>query len=289
MVRSLNTGISGMQQFQQRLDVIGNNIANANTTGYKSARVDFADSFSQTLRQSSGSTATNSNVAAMQVGTGVTAPSIKNLYTPGAVARTGVPTDLAISGEGFFVVRDTISDSKFVTRAGDFRLDDSGYLVTNSGYRVQGISATLPSTTEGDIRIDADGRTSATGDPLSVQSFTIDTTGTVNVRLSDGTQIKRGQLLLQKFNDPNALVKEGFNLYSGIEAAGPLKNGATIQAAAPGEKGLGRVEMGALELSNVDLANEFANLITTQRAFQASARIITTSDDILQELVNLKR
>lgn len=289
MVRSLNTGISGMQQFQQRLDVIGNNIANANTTGYKSSRADLADSFSQTLRRSSGSTATNSNVTSMQVGSGVTTATVKNLYTQGAVARTGVPTDLAISGEGFFIVRDTVTNTNYATRAGDFRLDDNGYLTTNGGYRVQGISSSLPSTTEGDIKIDADGRTSASGTPLKVDSFSIDITGTINVRLSDGTEIKRGQILLQKFNDPQALVKEGNSLYSGIESAGPLKNGTTTASAAPKTNGLGQIEAGALELSNVDLANEFASLITTQRAFQASARIITTSDDILQELVNLKR
>ena len=111
----------------------------------------------------------------------------------------------------------------------------------------------------------------------------------VKVRLSDGSEYTRGQVLLQRFSDPQALQKEGLNLYSGIGSAGPLGGGTAPLAEAPGTNGLGRIESGALELSNVDLANEFTSMITTQRAFQASARIITTSDEMLQELVNLKR
>ena len=98
----------------------------------------------------------------------------------------------------------------------------------------------------------------------------------------------RAQILLQRFSDPQALLKQGNNLYSGLGSAGPL-GGTTPRAETPGTNGLGNIESSALELSNVDLANEFANLITTQRGFQASARIITTSDEVLQELVNLKR
>jgi flagellar hook protein FlgE len=99
----------------------------------------------------------------------------------------------------------------------------------------------------------------------------------------------RGQILLQRFQSPQALVKEGNNLYSGLIAAGPL-GGATPIPAAPGAaNGLGTIQAGALELSNIDLANEFANLITTQRSFQASAKIITTSDEMLQDTINLKR
>ena len=129
----------------------------------------------------------------------------------------------------------------------------------------------------------------AASDPLATfVSFSIDTEGVIKVRLSDGSEYTRGQVLLQRFSDPQALTNEGLNLYSGIAAAGPL-GGATPAPAAPGTNGLGRIESGALELSNVDLANEFSSMITTQRAFQASARIITTSDEMLQELVNLKR
>ena len=283
------SGVSGMQLFQQRMDVIGNNIANVNTTGYKSSRMDFADAFSQTYRGSTAGTGTTSNLDSIQVGTGAIGSSIKSQFTQGAITRTGPQTDLALSGDGFFVVRDPITASKFATRSGDFRLDQSSRLVTNDGHRIQGFTDSAL-TTEGDIVVDGTGRP-ATSDPLaSVTSYAIARDGKVTVRLSDNTEYVRGQILLQKFSDPNALTKEGNNLYSSLGAAGPLTTGtAASGASSPGSNGLGVIESGALELSNVDLANEFATMIITQRAFQANARVITTSDEILQELVNLKR
>ncbi len=283
MLRSLTSAISGLQNFQERIDVIGNNIANINTTGYKAARVNFEDSFSQTLRLSSPSTAGASGASAMQIGTGVSTSTITNIQTQGALARTGVNTDLALAGEGFFVVRDTGTNAEFATRAGDFRLDGNGYLVTNNGARVQGFSdAGLIS--RGDLKIDTTGLP-ATSDPAaSVVSFGVDGDGKINVNLSDGTQFVRGQVLLQKFNDPQGLVKAGNNLYTNLGAAGPLAT-----TAAPGSNGIGKIQAGALELANVDLANEFADMITAQRAFQATSKIVSTSDEIMQELVNLKR
>ncbi|MEW6302709.1 MAG: flagellar hook-basal body complex protein [Verrucomicrobiota bacterium] len=284
MLRSLNSGVSGIQQFQGSLDVIGNNIANANTTAYKTARTDFADSFSQTLQISSTGTTGNSGTAGMQVGAGVTTSAIRNLFSQGAMTRTGIQTDLAVSGDGFFIVRDTLSNTQYATRAGDFRLDESGYLVTTQGLRVQGYSDSTLATI-GDIQIDGTGRP-ATSDPnATVVAFSINSDGAVSVRLSDGSEFTRAQLLLQGFRSPQSLLKEGNNLYSGLSAAGPF--GTTLLA--PGTNGLGRLQAGALELSNVDLANEFAKLITAQRGFQASARMITTSDEVLQELVSLKR
>ena len=290
MLRSLFSAISGLQNFQQRLDVIGNNVANVNTTAFKSSRVDLADSFSQTLRASSASNGGSSGIPGLQIGTGVLSTAVKNLYTQGALARTGLGTDLAIAGNGFFVVRDTVSNVEMVSRAGDFRVDDSGYLVSNNGMRIQGwAESTLSTGAYGDIKIDTTGMP-ATSDPLATMiSFAIDDQGRVNVNLSDGTQFVRGQILLQNFTDPQGLLKEGNNLYSGIGSAGPLGGAATPTPGAPGTNGLGKIYSGALELSNVDLANEFTNLITTQRAYQANARIITTSDEMLQELVNLKR
>ncbi len=283
MVRSLTSGVSGLQQFQQQMDVIGNNIANVNTTAFKSARVEFADAFSQTLRTPSGGVGTASNTPAVQIGTGVTTSGIRNLYTQGAVTRTNAPTDVVVAGSGFFVVRDPVSNAQFATRAGNFRLDDQGRLVTNAGLRVQG-NSNAALTTVGDITIDATGAPATAVAGSTVVSFGIDRQGKINVRLSDGTEFVRGQILLQDFRDPQALIKEANNLYSGLPGAGPL-----AALGQPSVNGLGRLEAGALELSNVDLANEFAGLITTQRAFQASARVITTSDELLQEMVNLKR
>jgi flagellar hook protein FlgE len=274
MLTSLYSGVSGMQQFQQSMDVIGNNIANVNTTGFKSARVDFADSFSAAM----GETGAGNS---MQIGTGVTTSAISNNFTRGTVTSTGVQTDVAIEGNGFFVVSDAANGAQFLTRAGDFKIDTNGYLVTNSGLRVQGFSdAGL--TTRGDILIDGTGSSSPPG--TAVASVSIDREGKIKVRMEDGVEFVRGQILLQNVRSPQNLVKEGNNLYSGMAYAGPL-----AQISVPGTSGLGRLVGSALEMSNVDLAGEFADLITTQRAFQANARIITTSDEMLMELVNLKR
>jgi flagellar hook protein FlgE len=290
MLRSLSSAISGLQSFQQRLDVIGNNIANVNTTGFKGARVGLADAFSQTLRSSSAGSGGSSGTSAMQVGLGVSIQSINNIYNQGAFVRTNVGTDLALTNNGFFVVRDPIADIEFVTRAGEFSLDESGYLVTASGMRVQGYDDTSL-TTIGDIMIDTTGMPAPLpGEPTpTMLSFAIGADGKINVNLSNGSQFVRGQILLQNFSNPQGLMKEGNSLYSGIGAAGPLGGAGSPTPAPPGTNGLGTIQAGALELSNVDLATEFTNLITTQRAYQANARIITTSDEMLQELVNLKR
>lgn len=289
MLRALSSGVSGIRAFQNALDVIGNNIANSNTTAFKSARTDFADAFSQTLQVSSASSS-GSNQAGMQVGSGVITSSVKNLFTQGAINRTGVGTDLAIDGDGFFVVKDPVSGAEYATRAGNFRLDDNNYLVNDKGMRVQGWTTgdNTSSGTRGDIQIN-DSFNPSTDPEAFMTTFNIDRYGVVNVHMSDGTEYRRAQILLQRFNDPQALLKEGDNLFSGIGAAGPLGGSSAPQAEAPGSNMLGEIQSSALELSNVDLANEFAQLITTQRGFQANARIITTSDEILQELVNLKR
>ena len=287
MLRALTSGVSGIQQFQNSLDVIGNNIANSNTIAFKSARTDFADAFSQTLQVSSASSS-GSGQAGMQVGSGVTTSAVKNVFTQGALNRTGVGTDLAIDGDGFFMVKDPVSGVQYATRAGDFHLDGNNYLVTTKGLRVQGFEVAA-SGTRGDIRIDA-ATAPATVTPGSIMStFSINKDGSVWVNMSDGTSFQRANLLLQRFSDPQALLKQGDNLFSGIGAAGPLGGTASPQSELPNTLGLGAIQSSSLELSNVDLANEFANLITAQRGFQASARIITTSDEILQELVNLKR
>src|SRR5678816_618247 len=166
LVRSLNSGVSAMQQLQQQMDVIGNNIANANTTGYKAARVAFEDSFSQTLRAASPGTATRSNTAPVQVGTGVNTSAIQSNFSQGASAVTGNTgnkgaEDLFIHGNGFFVVRDPINGNQYVSRAGDFHFDEQGYLLTQNNFRVQGYSETaaiatpdtLNTSVIGDLRL----------------------------------------------------------------------------------------------------------------------------------------
>ncbi len=272
MFPAMDTAVSGLQQFQQDINVIGNNIANVNTTAYKDQRIDFQDTLSQAL-------GTDPSVL---VGTGVTTTPVESNFAVGAVASTGVNTDMAITGNGFFVVRDPSTGTQYLTRAGDFQLDASGYLVTSQGFRVQGFSDSGLSTM-GDIKIDTTGAPAADAG-ATVSSFGVDATGRINVTLSDGTTFTRGQVLLQNCEDPNALVNSGDNLYSATTAAGMLS-----QSVAPQTTGVGAIQSDALETSNVDLTDEMSNLITAQRAFEANSKIITTGDEILQDVVNLKR
>lgn len=275
MLRSLDSGVSALEQFQESMDVIGNNIANVNTAGFKDSTVHFEDTLSQTL-QSGGIAGTS-----LQVGTGVTTAGIVNNFGQGSLSQTGSQADMAISGSGFFVVRDAATNAEYLTRSGQFHRDSQGYLVTDQGLRVQGFSdASL--TTRGDVLIDNAGN--PTGSTADVASYSFGSDGTLTVNLADNTSFTRGQVLLQNVTSPAALLKQGQNLYGNITAAGPL-----AQTAVPGQSGTGTISGGYLEMSNVDLASEFAQLITSQRAFQAGARIITTSDEVLQELVNLKR
>ena len=273
MLIALDSGVSALDQFQQELNIIGNNIANVSTVGYKGASINFADAFSQTL----GSNASGS----MQIGTGVLTGGITNQFTQGSITSTGLQTDMAVNGNGFFLVKDPASGAQYVTRDGEFTVDSSGYLVTNTGMRVQGYSdAGL--TTIGDIKVDNTGAPAA--DTSAVQSYSFSSNGTLSVLLGDGTQFTRGQVLLQNFTNPQQLVKVGNNLFSGLTTAGPLAT-----PTAPSSNGLGSLVTGALEMSNVDLAGQLTSLITTQRAYEANTKVITTSDEILQDLVNLKR
>ena len=169
------------------MDVIGNNVANVNTTGFKSARVDFEEAFSQQMSAGPGG-------IPMQVGTGVNTSAISNQFLQGAITRTSNVGDVAVSGNGFFVVQDTLSGAQYVSRDGAFHVDDNGYLVTNNGLRVQGYSDAGLSA-RGDIQIDNTGAPG--GSTAKVVTYDIDSDGKINVRLEDGTEFVRGQLLLQ--------------------------------------------------------------------------------------------
>jgi flagellar hook protein FlgE len=283
MLQALTSAVSGLDAFQQEIDVIGNDIANVDTVAYKSATTDLADSFSQTLANSD-----LGGGASIQIGLGVVTAGIYNEFTQGAINPTGVQTDMAISGSGFFVVQDPLSGTQYATRAGDFQLNSNGYLVTPGGMEVIGYT-TPAKTTIGPIQInDANMPAADASAGATMSSWSVDPSGNIDITLSDGTSYVTGQILLQNFSNPNGLVKEGNNLYGNIGIAGPLGGSTSPTPAAPGTNGLGTIQSGALEESNVDLSSEFANLIETQRAFQANARIITTSDEMLQDLVDMK-
>ncbi len=286
LIGTLTSGVSAMRSFTKGLEVIGNNIANANTTGYKSSTTKFEESLSNTLRSSAPSNGAGSNISSAQIGTGVKIASINGNFTQGAISTTGIGTDLAVSGSGFFRVTNPVDGAEYATRAGDFRINDEGYLVTSKGYRVQGLTggtaAAAPGTV-GDIRLG----TPPTGTQL--QSFSFDRQGNLVEFYSDGTSATTNRVLLQTYLDPTALQRAGDNLYTGMASAGAVGGLALTAANGAGANGLGTVEAGTLELSNVDLTDQFANMITTQRSFQASSRVVTLSDSILEEVVNLKR
>lgn len=272
MFSSLSAGVTGLENFQQEMDVIGNNIANVNTTGFKASEVAFADTFSNTL-QGAGAT-----TPAIQVGTGVEISGINTNFNPGALTNTGVTSDLAISGNGFFLVKDPNTGALYATRDGTFTLNASGELVTNSGDIVQGSTG----GTTGNVVVSITGSTST----APMVSYSIDKSGNITVTQSDGTTYNCGQVNLTNFTDPQMLTNEGNNLYSNLTAAGQI-GGAT--GAAPSTNGFGTIQSGYLESSNVDLSTEMANLITAQRAFEANSKIITTTNEVLQTLVNLKQ
>src|SRR5262245_22363852 len=285
MIGSFQTGVSGLQQFQLDLEVIGNNIANVDTTGYKRSRVDFADALSQNL---------NTGGAPMQVGSGVQTAAIKGIFRQGMINNTEIPTDLAIAGKGFFVVRQPNSGGTFVTRDGAFVVEN-GFLINNAGMRVQGyvgVPPFTPSSTIGDIQITDAAAITALNDTRvpapKITDYSIDRQGQISVRLSNGVSPDVtgviAQVVLQDFVNPQQLIRESNNLFSfGVTA------GALPAPIAPETAGLGSIDSAALEASNVDLATEMTSLITAQRAFQANAKIVTTSDEVLQDLVNLKR
>lgn len=328
LIGSLNSGISALKNFARGLEVIGNNIANVNSIAFKGATTRYTDSFSQFLSKpaSSPSDGNGSNRAAAQIGMGVEISGITTSYLKGSFEQTGQSTDMAIDGEGFFQVRNVPDNTVFATRAGDFRTDDRSFLVSNDGYRLQGMTGgtasweagvdgngdltftktDIPAAGVGDLKIEyapsfANGLlTNNTGGAFTdaeieaaapkMSSFTVSGTGEINATLTSGDEITLGRVLLMNFQDPTALTREGSNLFSGFDAAGLIGSVSMSEATnTASTNGLGEIMSGQLELSNVDLTAEFANLITTQRSFQAASRIITVSDDVLEEVVNLKR
>lgn len=401
MLRSMYAGVSGLRNHQTRLDVIGNNIANVNTIGFKSSRVTFKDLFSQTLRAATSAHGGRGGSNPIQVGLGMTLASIDTDHGDGSIQYTGKATDLAIEGSGFFIIRD--GNTLMYTRAGNFDLDEEGYLVVpGTGYRVQGLD--LASGVDGkltDIRVstgttydprattridfannldvtadvgtevvtsievyDSLGRlhvvnmTFTRGDTNSwdwaaystgiqvgsgslefdehgrikdgskageielqlslatspqkialdfsavtgtaaetsisipyrdgapqgaLQSYSIDGAGNIVGEFSNGLISTVGKVALARFANPAGLMKVGNTAF--VES----NNSGLKQIGQAGTAGFGSIASSSLEMSNVDLSLEFTEMIVTQRGLQANSRIITTSDEVLQEVVNLKR
>jgi flagellar hook protein FlgE len=409
MLRSLFSGISGLRSNQVRMDVIGNNVANANTVAFKAGRVNFREGFSQMLQGPTRPGQSQGGANAMQVGLGSQVGSIDVLFSQGNLETSGLMTDLAIQGDSFFAVKR--GGQQFFTRAGNFQLNADGTLVAPGGYVLQGRLAqdgvfaggigdvvlpfgqkAEPRATEsarlaGNLNASAEvGPTSRTSTSITVfdalgnaheltiefekaddnqwswtaqgpdgeigtgtltfdpdtgllvmpadldtltlgnlpggapditvnllleesvngltqfagrsttvlrdqdgfsmgilDSFTIDRTGTVMGVFTNGVTRPLAQIALANFNNPGGLLRSGDNVYS----TSPNSGGAVLGFSGDGTDS--QIISGALEMSNVDLAQEFTNMIIAQRGFQASGRIITTGDEMLQEVVSLKR
>jgi len=455
LIGSLDSGVNAMQSFVKGMEVIGDNIANSKTVGFKRQRINYTDNFSNTLRDATPGTRNSSNLPPIQVGAGVSITAAQKLFGQGSIELTGVASDLAISGEGFFRVYDAASEQQFLTRDGSFRVDENGYLADKNGNFLLGLvggddenapnvvgrmqislaeevkmdGQGRPIDSSGrlvlsdgtrvldfsgtEYRVDSEGRVldgdapfigaqaiilddvgspavsaravlhdddnyylisdagayiqadgtaitpaatlaalaigdpaptpptgavewntvsqpfsspdpTATPDPsadgvwddtvhtvaqpdpddpnqfaLAVQNWTINKDGELRLTLNDGTSYVRGQVMLQQVQDQDALTEEGSGLYSGLVNAGPVgmlswNIGSSITndartAHVPNQSGVGFIQSRALEGSNTDLTQEFADMITTQRAFQAGSKVISVSDEMLQEIINLKR
>ncbi len=410
MMRSMFAGVSGLRSHQTMMDVIGNNVANVNTVGFKSSRVLFADALSQLIRGASSGTALTGSVNPQQVGLGVRISATDLQFTQGGTQLTGNATDVSLQGDGFFAVRQ--GEEQLFTRAGAFHFDDEGFLVDPSGGVVQGWKADalgvvdrgvpvgdmqIPigqkvdpvATTSVSIRGNLDATTEVSGrgrttminivdgqgieqrmtlnftktaqnewevevlDPAnnslgtetlefdeagqltspatppeftftpaggaavvfsldfgvaggarltqygsstdaqavgqngsiagSLRSFAIGADGSVSGVYSNGDSKILGQVAVAQFEDPKGLISASDSRFRTSAASGPALIGAA------GEAGRGAIQAGTLEMSNVELSQEFTNLILAQRGFQANSRVITTSDEMIQDLVNLKR
>jgi flagellar hook protein FlgE len=284
MMRSMFAAVSGLRNHQTMMDTLATNISNVNTFGYKSQRTSFKDSLYQTLSGAAAPQAGSGGTNARQVGLGMSLNSIDTLMTQGNAQSTGVVTDMLIQGDGFFRVaaagstwggtggNDLQGGGELYTRAGNFSFDSAGHLVTTKGQYVLGVNATTGNV--GRLQVD----------PATTAAINVDSAGVVTRIDTAGVATQVGTLSLAKFANAPGLERLGDNLYRSSNNSGPAVNGAPGGAA-----GHGNIVPGALEMSNVDLALEFTNMIIAQRGFQANGRAITTSDEMLNELVNLKR
>ena len=413
MMRSMFSGVTGLRNHQIKMDVIGNNIANVNTVGFKKSRVIFQDTLSQTMRGASSPQGNRAGTNPMQVGLGMTIASIDTIHSPTSAESTGNMTDMAIEGDGYFILKGDGID-QYYTRAGNFGFDEHGNLNSNGlmvlgwqdkeNYMVpndkspqsidtiqirKGMMIPAEATTEvkfdknlnaetpvdesyslpfkvydslgcahnlsivltktaaneweyrithadvtetdlggntGTISFDGSGSgkyDSATGGPLTLNlsngaanisltidfsnvtqyaketnidmtyqngyaagtltGITTDTSGVITGIFDNGHSRQLAQVAIANFDNPAGLIKAGRNTYRYSNNSGEPQIGES------GTGGRGTIAPGYLEMSNVDLSEEFTQMIITQRGFQANSRIITASDEMLQELVNIKR
>jgi flagellar hook protein FlgE len=280
MIRGMYSAISGLRTHQTMLDVTSNNLANVNTVGYKSSRTTFKDQLQQTLYGGSAEGPNTGGTNAAQIGLGVQLGSIDAVMGAGSLQNTGSPLDVAIQGEGWFRVGlgdpsttpATMPSEMNYTRAGNFIRNDQGYLVTPEGYYVMGRDTTVTPNTDQFIQI-----------PGGATGVAVGNNGDVSyIPAGGGGRTTAGTIGLAKFPNDEGLLRLSGNRWAAHPAAGVENVGV------PDGTTFGQTIGGTLEMSNVDLASEFTNMIVAQRGFQANSRVISTADEMLQDLVNLK-
>ena len=259
MIRSLYIAQTGLEAQQTQMDVIANTLANVNTTGFKKSRAVFQDLLYQNLRQPGAQSSQNTQYpSGLQLGTGVRPVATERLMTQGNLTQTGNSLDVAVNGQGFFQILKPDGTIAY-TRDGTFQLNNQGQLVTSSGYVLQ------PPVTI----------------PPGAQSITIGNDGTVSVTLAGQSAPQQvGSIQLANFLNPTGLQSIGDNLYLQTASSGAPTTGQ------PTFNGLGSLQQGYLETSNVNVVAELVNMISTQRAYEINSKAVQTSDQMLQYVNN---
>lgn len=313
MIRSMFSGVAGLRTHQSKMDVIGNNIANVNTYGYKSMRTTFKESIYSTSRASADGSTTFGGRNAAQIGYGSQVGSIDLLFTSGSYTPTDSPLDTMIDGQGLFLLgvktlagengetgvpngapgAENDLDKFLFSRVGDFKMDGQGYLVNSDGYHVFGFrpeaedAVPVTFTTESVLPIRIPEKymnATADSEEGNLGAIAIDQNGVVSgIDAKTKKAVVIGKIAVANIPNANGLEKTQGPYYKALANVGP------VQAFGPGEGSTGALMTNGLEMANVDLAREFSDMITTQRGFQANTRIITVSDQMLEELVAMKR
>jgi len=262
MIRSLWSAASGMQGQTLNIDVIANNLANVTTAGFKKSRADFQDLLYETLRPAGASSSADTQVpTGIQLGHGTRPVSVQKIFQEGEFQHTKNELDIAIEGDGFFQILQPNGELAY-TRAGSFKLDNEGRIVTPDGFLLEP-EITIPSDTV---------------------SIHVGMDGTVSVlQAGDNVAAEIGSIQLARFINPAGLSSVGKNLLVTTAASGEEILGTG------GEDGSGTLAQGYLEMSNVSVVDEMVNMITAQRAYETNSKVVQTADDMLQIANNVKR
>ena len=261
MLRSLFIAATGMEAQKLNIDVISNNLANVNTSGFKKSRADFQDLMYQTLRTPGTSSAEGTQVpSGIQMGMGVKPIAVQKIFLQGDFVSTGNSLDMVIEGDGFFQILKPDGTTAY-SRSGAFKLDSEGRIVNSDGYPLEpGITI-----------------------PANTTSTSIGSDGKVSVMQSgSSTPTEIGQIELAKFINPGGLISQGKNLYQASASSGEPTTGNA------GTEGFGTLNQGYLEMSNVNVVEEMVNMIVSQRAYEVNSKAIQASDEMLRVANNLR-